>query len=72
MCGPGPEIVDGSVEQKQVMGLMNNKKPDALLILALVFGLGVLFSAISHGSSDNAAAVAQTTMAGIVQPEVRQ
>lgn len=49
---------------------MNNKKPDALLILALVFGLGVLVSAISHGSSDDAPA-AETAMAGVVAPGIR-
>lgn len=27
---------------------MNNKKPDALLVLAVLFAVGILFSAISH------------------------
>lgn len=31
---------------------MNRKKPDALVILAILFGLGVLISAISHGGSE--------------------
>jgi hypothetical protein len=31
---------------------MNNKKPDALLILAVLFAAGVLFSAISHGGGE--------------------
>ena len=50
---------------------MNNKKPDALLILALVFGLGVLVSAISHGSSDDEQPAAETAMAGVVAPGIR-
>jgi hypothetical protein len=33
---------------------MNKKKPDALLILAVLFGLGVLISTITHGGSDEA------------------
>lgn len=48
---------------------MNNKKPDALLILALVFGLGVLVSAITHGSSDDRQPGAATAMAGVVQSQ---
>ena len=28
------------------------KKPDALLILALIFGLGLAVSAITHGEGD--------------------
>jgi len=35
---------------------MNNKKPDALMILAIVFAVGVLVSAISHGGGENRAA----------------
>ncbi len=31
---------------------MKNKKPDALLILAVLFAAGVLFSAISHGGGE--------------------
>ena len=31
---------------------MNKKRPDALLILAVIFGLGILVSAISHGGAD--------------------
>lgn len=31
---------------------MNKKRPDALLILAVIFGLGILVSAISHGGGD--------------------
>lgn len=37
--------------------IMNRKKPDALVILAILFGLGVLISAISHGGSDERQAV---------------
>ena len=33
---------------------MNNKKPDALLILAVLFAAGVLASAISHGGGEDA------------------
>ena len=51
---------------------MNKKKPDALLILALVFGLGVLISAISHGSSDEPAATHSSHLAGMAQPQVSQ
>jgi hypothetical protein len=32
---------------------MNNKKPDALLILAALFAGGILFSAISHGGGES-------------------
>jgi hypothetical protein len=32
-----------------------NKKPDALLLLAIVFGLGVLASALTHGGNDQRA-----------------
>lgn len=44
-----------------------NKKPDALLILALIFGLGVLVSTLTHGDGRDpveglaAAPVAQQT-----------
>jgi len=34
---------------------MNNKKPDALMILAVIFAVGVLVSAISHGGGENRA-----------------
>ena len=51
---------------------MNKKKPDALLILALVFGLGVLVSAISHGSSDDDEAAQRDAMAGLVQTPISQ
>ena len=34
---------------------MKRKKPDALVILAILFGLGVLISAISHGEGDERA-----------------
>jgi hypothetical protein len=45
---------------KQVTGKgMQNKKPDALLILAVLFAAGVLFSAISHGGGE-----AQRDLAG--------
>ena len=30
---------------------MNKNKPDALLVLAIIFGLGVLVSALTHGDS---------------------
>jgi hypothetical protein len=36
---------------------MNNKKPDALMILAILFAVGVLFSAISHGGGESRADV---------------
>ncbi|MFN3713734.1 MAG: hypothetical protein ACK4SX_08750 [Alcanivoracaceae bacterium] len=32
---------------------MNNKKPDALVILAVLFAVGVLISAISHGGGES-------------------
>lgn len=32
---------------------MNNKKPDALVILAVLFVAGVLISAISHGGGED-------------------
>lgn len=32
---------------------MNNKKPDALLVLAVIFGLGILASALTHGNGDS-------------------
>lgn len=34
---------------------MNNKKPDALMVLAILFAAGVLFSAISHGGGESRA-----------------
>lgn len=30
---------------------MNKKKPDALLVLAVIFGLGILVSTLTHGNS---------------------
>lgn len=30
---------------------MNKQKPDALLVLAIIFGLGILVSALTHGDS---------------------
>ena len=51
---------------------MHKKKPDALLILALVFGLGVLVSAISHGSSDEDKALQRDAVTGLVQTPVSQ
>lgn len=30
---------------------MNNKKPDGLLILAVIFGLGVLISTLTYGDN---------------------
>ena len=30
---------------------MNNKKPDALLVLAIIFGLGLVVSTLTHGDS---------------------
>lgn len=35
--------------------VMKNKKPDALVILAVLFAAGVLFSAISHGTGEEKA-----------------
>lgn len=32
-----------------------NKKPDVLLILAVIFGLGVLVSTLTHGDGENQA-----------------
>lgn len=32
---------------------MKKNKPDALLILAVIFGLGILASAISHGGGED-------------------
>jgi hypothetical protein len=32
---------------------MNNKKPDALVVLAVLFAAGILFSAISHGGGES-------------------
>jgi hypothetical protein len=36
-----------------------NKKPDALLILAVLFGLGVLISTLTHGGNEAAEAEAR-------------
>ena len=33
-----------------------NRKPDALVILALIFGLGLLVSALTHGENEHRAA----------------
>ena len=44
-----------------------NKKPDALLILALIFGLGVLVSTLTHGEGDGPHA-AQLSAQQSVQP----
>lgn len=30
-----------------------NKKPDALLVLAIVFALGIVVSALTHGGADS-------------------
>lgn len=31
---------------------MKNNKPDALLVLAVIFGLGLLISTLTHGDND--------------------
>ncbi|MBZ2189153.1 hypothetical protein K8B33_08590 [Alcanivorax sp. JB21] len=32
---------------------MNKKKPDALVILAIIFGLGVLVSTLTYGGNES-------------------
>jgi|TARA_R110002073_G_scaffold68403_2_gene170018 hypothetical protein len=34
-----------------VVCVMNKKKPDALLILAVIFGLGILISTLTYGDN---------------------
>ena len=38
---------------------MNKNKPDALLVLAVIFGVGLLISTLTHGDNDQDQAVAQ-------------
>lgn len=50
-----------------------NKKPDALLLLAIVFGLGVLASALTHGGNDQRADQARIAVsAGVESLPARQ
>lgn len=36
-----------------VVCVMNKKKPDALVILAVIFGLGILVSTLTYGDNVN-------------------
>jgi len=39
---------------------MKNNKPDALLVLAVIFGLGLLISTLTHGDNERDAMMDQT------------
>jgi|GEM_PF-1195020 len=39
---------------------MNKNKPDALLVLAVIFGIGLLVSTLTHGDSDQDSMASQT------------
>lgn len=41
------------------------KKPDALVILALIFGLGVLVSTLTHGDGDERYEHVSASAAGV-------
>lgn len=49
-----------------------NKKPDALLILAIVFGLGVLISTLTHSTDQSDQAANLAVSAGVSAPQVSQ
>lgn len=44
-----------------------NKKPDVLLLLAIVFGLGVIASALTHGGNDTRADQARVVVSSDMQ-----
>ena len=52
-------LIEGiSYHEKQQQGLgkperMNKKKPDALVMLAVIFGLGVLISTLTYGGNES-------------------
>lgn len=45
---------------------MNNKKPDAMVLLSLLFGLGVLVSSLTYGYNEQAKSYDNQRAMGII------